>query len=195
MPSARLASAQRVGHRSRLRRDPSERNQIGWALILGHSAMWRALFRVDARPTYWAKGGPVVRAEAQAHRGGPAAGGDQPGVGAGEVDPPRAPVDAAPLVGATPLGCRPRSPFRATGRRPIEPPRPLPPPRRPSAPNASASTASSSGSSPWEATRDEAILAEARAEILASTDNNPPPILDPLRRRRHHPTRGPAPRP
>jgi len=33
---------------------------------------------------------------------------------------------------------------------------------------------------PWEATRDEAILAEARAEILASTDNNPPPILDPF---------------
>jgi putative DNA methylase len=33
---------------------------------------------------------------------------------------------------------------------------------------------------PWEATRDEAVLAEARAEIMASTDNNPPPILDPF---------------
>lgn len=33
---------------------------------------------------------------------------------------------------------------------------------------------------PWEATRDESVLAEARAEIMASTDNNPPPILDPF---------------
>ena len=33
---------------------------------------------------------------------------------------------------------------------------------------------------PWEATRDESVLAEARAEIMASTGNNPPPILDPF---------------
>lgn len=32
----------------------------------------------------------------------------------------------------------------------------------------------------WENIRDERLLAEARAEILASTDNNPPPILDPF---------------
>lgn len=33
---------------------------------------------------------------------------------------------------------------------------------------------------PWEATRDERVLAEARAEIMASTGGNPPPILDPF---------------
>ncbi|XKH53106.1 DUF1156 domain-containing protein [Citricoccus nitrophenolicus] len=33
---------------------------------------------------------------------------------------------------------------------------------------------------PWEATRDEKILDEARAEIQASTGGNPPPILDPF---------------
>lgn len=32
----------------------------------------------------------------------------------------------------------------------------------------------------WENIRDEFLLAEARAEIMASTDNNPPPILDPF---------------
>ena len=32
----------------------------------------------------------------------------------------------------------------------------------------------------WENTRDTALLAEANAEILASTDGNPPPILDPF---------------
>lgn len=32
----------------------------------------------------------------------------------------------------------------------------------------------------WENTRDKALLAEARAEILRSTDGNPPPILDPF---------------
>ncbi|MCI1262626.1 MAG: DUF1156 domain-containing protein [Tetrasphaera jenkinsii] len=32
----------------------------------------------------------------------------------------------------------------------------------------------------WENVRDERLLAEARAEIMASTDNNPPPILDPF---------------
>ena len=32
----------------------------------------------------------------------------------------------------------------------------------------------------WENTRDQALLAEARAEILASTGGNPPPILDPF---------------
>ncbi|PRY52237.1 putative DNA methylase [Knoellia remsis] len=32
----------------------------------------------------------------------------------------------------------------------------------------------------WENVRDEKLLAEAKAEIMASTDNNPPPILDPF---------------
>lgn len=32
----------------------------------------------------------------------------------------------------------------------------------------------------WENVRDEKLLAEAHAEILASTDGNPPPILDPF---------------
>lgn len=32
----------------------------------------------------------------------------------------------------------------------------------------------------WENLRDEKLLAEARAEILKSTDGNPPPILDPF---------------
>ncbi|KUI42942.1 hypothetical protein AU198_07660 [Mycobacterium sp. GA-1199] len=32
----------------------------------------------------------------------------------------------------------------------------------------------------WENVRDEKLLAEARAEILKSTDGNPPPILDPF---------------
>lgn len=32
----------------------------------------------------------------------------------------------------------------------------------------------------WENVRDESVIAEARAEIMASTDNNPPPILDPF---------------
>lgn len=33
---------------------------------------------------------------------------------------------------------------------------------------------------PWEATRDESVLEEARQEILRSTHNNPPAILDPF---------------
>ena len=33
---------------------------------------------------------------------------------------------------------------------------------------------------PWGATRDESVLAEARAEIMRSTGGNPPPILDPF---------------
>lgn len=33
---------------------------------------------------------------------------------------------------------------------------------------------------PWEATRDQSVLNEARAEILKSCDGNPPPILDPF---------------
>jgi putative DNA methylase len=32
----------------------------------------------------------------------------------------------------------------------------------------------------WENTRDQALLAKAHAEILASTGGNPPPILDPF---------------
>src|SRR6266550_7173199 len=32
----------------------------------------------------------------------------------------------------------------------------------------------------WENTRDQALLAEAHAEILKSTGGNPPPILDPF---------------
>ena len=32
----------------------------------------------------------------------------------------------------------------------------------------------------WENIRDEKLLAEAHAEILKSTDGNPPPILDPF---------------
>ena len=32
----------------------------------------------------------------------------------------------------------------------------------------------------WENVRDERLLAEAHAEILRSTGNNPPPILDPF---------------
>src|ERR671931_481339 len=32
----------------------------------------------------------------------------------------------------------------------------------------------------WENTRDQTLLAEAHAEILASTDGKPPPILDPF---------------
>jgi len=32
----------------------------------------------------------------------------------------------------------------------------------------------------WENTRDESLLAEARQEILDSTDGNPPPVLDPF---------------
>lgn len=33
---------------------------------------------------------------------------------------------------------------------------------------------------PWDAALDESVMAEARAEIMASTDGNPPPILDPF---------------
>lgn len=33
---------------------------------------------------------------------------------------------------------------------------------------------------PWENSNDQAILDEARAEILRSTDGNPPPVLDPF---------------
>lgn len=33
---------------------------------------------------------------------------------------------------------------------------------------------------PWEATRDQSVLSEAREEILKSCDGNPPPILDPF---------------
>ena len=44
--------------------------------------------------------GLVHDSEKEAHRGGAVAGGDQQGLGAGEVDPARAPVNVAPAVGA-----------------------------------------------------------------------------------------------
>ena len=53
-------------------------------------------------------------------------------------------------------------------------------PRRHSRRSASGCTGSSSGSWSWENIRDEELLAEAHAEILKSTDGNPPPILDPF---------------
>src|SRR5207248_5716492 len=51
------------------------------------------------------------------HRGRPAAGQDQRGGGAGEVDPARAPVHAAPVVGAAAAGGVPRGPLRLAGGR------------------------------------------------------------------------------
>src|SRR6266581_1429754 len=64
--------------------------------------------------------------EEEADRGGAPAGGDQPGVGAREVDPSRASLHPAPVVGATPAGRLPGGALRVTGRRPVRPPRPLP---------------------------------------------------------------------
>ena len=46
--------------------------------------------------------------------------------------------------------------------------------------SASGCTASSNGSSSGRTSSDEKLLAEAHAEILKSTDGNPPPILDPF---------------
>ena len=53
-------------------------------------------------------------------------------------------------------------------------------PRRRSAPSASGCTASSSGWWSGRTRATQALLAEAHAEILKSTDGNPPPILDPF---------------
>ena len=95
----------------------------------GHRGNW---------DTTWAQGQGAVlmrrpterrcraAAEAQADRGGAAAGDDQPGVGAREVDPPRPPVDAAPLVGAPPARRGPRRAVRPARRRPVVAPRPIP---------------------------------------------------------------------
>ena len=47
----------------------------------------------------------------------------------------------------------------------------------------------------WENTRDEALLAEAHAEILESSRRQSAADPRPVRRRRHDPARGPAPRP
>ena len=66
------------------------------------------------------------RAEAQADRGGAAAGGDQPRVGAREVDPPRPPLDAAPVVGAPAARRRPGGAVRPARRRPVVASRPVP---------------------------------------------------------------------
>ena len=46
----------------------------------------------------------------------------------------------------------------------------------------------------WENTRDEALLAEAHAEILEVDGRQPAADPRPVRRRRHDPARGPAPR-
>ena len=55
----------------------------------------------------------------EADRGRAAAGGDQRGLGAGEVDPARAPVDAAPVVGAAAAGGGAGGDLRADGGRPV----------------------------------------------------------------------------
>ena len=47
----------------------------------------------------------------------------------------------------------------------------------------------------WENTRDQALLAEAHAEILEVDGRQPAADPRPVRRRRHDPARGPAPRP
>src|SRR6266508_3607889 len=75
-------------------------------------------------PANAASNGPRVLAcrrdrQAEADRGGVAAGGDQPGVGAGEVDPPRPPLDPAPVVGAPPAGGLPGGAVRLAGGRPL----------------------------------------------------------------------------
>ena len=126
-----------------------------------------------------AKDDAVTATEAQAHRGGAAAGDDQPRVGAREVDPPRAPVDAAPLVGAPAARRGPRGPVRAARRRPV-----LASDRFPTEEAQRAERERLHGIIErlvvWENTRDQALLAEAHDEILESTGGNPPPILDPF---------------
>ena len=57
--------------------------------------------------------------EEEAHRSRPAARGHQQGLGAGEVDPPRAPEHAAPVVGAAAAGGGAGGDLRADGGRPV----------------------------------------------------------------------------
>src|SRR5690606_40520038 len=65
-------------------------------------------------------------AGSQANRGLAAAGGHQPRVGAREVDPPWAPVDAAPVVGPPAPRRGARGALRPARGRPVVAPRPLP---------------------------------------------------------------------
>ena len=68
-------------------------------------------------------------AQTQAHRGRPPAGGDQPRIRPREVDPPRPPIDAPPVVGAAPAGRVPRGALRFARRRSVLAPGPLSPPK------------------------------------------------------------------
>ena len=119
------------------------------------------------------------RRRAQADRGGAAAGGDQPASRAGEVDPPRPPVDAAPVVGAPAARRCARRAVRPARRRPVVASRPLPD-RGGQRAERERLHAIIERLVVWENTRDNALLAEAHAEILESTGGNPPPILDPF---------------
>ena len=119
-------------------------------------------------------------AEAQADRGGAAAGDDQPRVGAGEVDPPRPPVDAAPVVGAPAARRRSGGAVRPARRRPVLAPRSVPDR------GAAARRARAAARHHRAARR----LGEHRAtrrcsprrtpRSCKSTGGNPPPILDPF---------------
>ena len=62
----------------------------------------------------------------KAHRSRPAAGGDQQGLGAGEVDPARASEHAAPVVGAAAAGGGAGGDLRADGGRPVGASGPVP---------------------------------------------------------------------
>ena len=123
-----------------------------------------------------------MSAQAQADRGGAAAGGDQPRVGAGEVDPPRAPVDAAPVVGAPAAGGLPGRAVRPARRRPVSSHPEQFPTEEAQERRARAAVRhhraardvgehhATSSCSPRRTGRDPA----------SRTDGNPPPILDPF---------------
>jgi hypothetical protein len=117
--------------------------------------------------------------EAQAHRGRPAARGDQRRVGAREEHPPRPSEHASPVVGPPAARRLPGRPLRQPRRRPLVRPERFPTPK-----DVEDERTRLFGIIErlvlWENSTNEAVLEEARAEIRRSTGGNPPPVLDPF---------------
>ena len=106
--------------------------------------------------------------EEETDRSRSAAGRDQQGQRAGEVDPPRAPEHAAPLVGAAAAGGGAGGDLRADGGRPVGPSRTSSRPRRRRRRNAQRLFRIIEDLVLWENTTNETVLQQARDEIWQS---------------------------
>ena len=104
----------------------------------------------------------------ETHRSRAAAGGDQQGVGAREVDPARASEHAAPVVGAAAAGGGAGGDLRADGGRPVGLSGPVPDREGAGEGARSGCSASSKTWCKWENTTNETVLQEARDEIWQS---------------------------